>query len=195
MKATTKSSDIVMRGLVLLALMVMLAFAGFAIFFRKPSQPPTAVKMDVRTMAATLVQIQPAPGFPAALGPLFAVADELPSTPGWRIRYQAVCTLAHRGSSKVRWDIYRELLDEHRQFCNFREQLKDGREVIEESRARQMILRGLADLATWHNKQDDSKKVPSPQLLEVYRAVDKLAQSSVPELSNQAQKTKATFFK
>ena len=122
-------------------------------------------------------------------------AVKLANDDDWRVRYQAVRTLADRGSSKVRWGIYRELLDEQRQSCNFREHVKDGREVIEESKARKLILRGLVDLATWHAKQDRSKTTPSLELLEVYDAVDKLAQSPVPELSNQAKETRATFFR
>jgi hypothetical protein len=165
---TTKKSDIVTRGLVLLALMVMLAVVGYAVFFHRPTAKPTSVLVN---------------------------ADEPASAPGWNIRYQAVCTQADRGSNQVRWDVYRELLDEHQQFRNFQVQLKDGRVVVEESNAHKIMLRGLKDLATWHSKQDRSKTTPGAELLEVYATVDKLTESKIPELKNQALQTRATFFR
>ncbi len=184
-----------MRGLVLLGLAAMLAFAGLVIFLRWKGAPPPVVKMDARSMAVLLFQVQPTTGFPAALGPVIAVADEFPSTPGRDIRYQAVLTLADRGSAKVPWDVYRELLDVHRQFCNFRKHTGAGSEYIDEANARRIILRGLVDLATWHARQDRTKVTPGPQLLAVYRAVDTLAQSSIPELASEARKTQATLFR
>ena len=50
-------------------------------------------------------------------GPVIAVADEFPSTPGRDIRYQAVLTLGGSEQPKVPWDVYRELLDVHRHFA------------------------------------------------------------------------------
>jgi hypothetical protein len=189
----TKGSDIVLRGLMLLALMIMLGVGSFAIFFRRPNPPPSPALDRPENLAAMLVQ--PAAGFPGTLTwmPLILFADELPSAPGWRVRYQAVRNLAFHGSLDVSWDVYADLLDEHRQFCNFRTRLPDGRVIVEEAAARQIIIGGLQDLATWHNKQDRTKLTTGPELLAVYRAVDKLAQSPIAELKSQAESTRTTF--
>jgi len=188
-----KGSDIVLRGLMLLALLLMVGVGSFAIFFRRPSAPSASNQDRPEALAALLVQ--PAAGFPDTVGwaALYAFAEEWPSAPGWTVRYQAVRNLAFLGSPDVRWDVYAELLDEHRQFRNFRIKAEDGRVVVEEARAREIIVGGLQDLAVWHAKQDRSSLKPGPDLLAVYRAVDKLAQSPIAELKAQAETTRATF--
>lgn len=191
-KTASQGSDIVLRGLMLLALLIIVVLGGFAMFFRRSNQPPPTAVVEPAPLIAMFVQ--PSAGFPASVAwaPMLAVADEMPSGPGWHVRYQAARNLAYRGSDKIPWDVYRELLDEHRQFCNFRVRLDDGRLVTEEGSARQIILGALKDLAVWHTKQDRSQTA-SPPMLEVYAAVDKLADSPILELRTQAEKTRATF--
>lgn len=187
-------SDIVLRGLTLLAIMVIVVVGGFAILFSRVAQPIPSVSVQPERLASLVAQ--PLAEYPAALswGTLYQFADELPSQPGWRIRYQVARNFANRGSDKVDWVVYREMLDEPRQFRNFRLRLDDGRVVTEEAAARQIIIGALKDLATWHTKQP-ARTTPGAEQLAVYTAVDRLATSDILELRTQAEKTRATFFR
>jgi hypothetical protein len=193
--AKTQGSDIVLRGLMLLALMLVVVVGGFALLFRfgHANHPVPTVAVEAEKLAPML--IQPAASFPDTLAWATAVkfVEELPSQPGWRIRYQVARNFASRGSSKVDWTVYREMLDEQRQFRNFRVRLDDGRLVTQEGAARQIIIGALKDLATWH-KEQKAPVPPSDELRSVYAAVDKLSQSEIHELRVQAEKTRGTFF-
>jgi len=195
----TKPSDpgagIVVRGLFLFVLLVVVVGAGYLLIFRRSAQVAPAPLADP---AATVgLWTVPAAGFPATLswGALHQLADNLPSAPGWEIRYTAASSLARRGSADIPWEVFEELLDERRQFRNFRVRLQDGRLVPDEAAARQIILRGLQALAEWHKKQDRAKGKVSDALAKGYAAVDKLTESPVLELRAQAEKTRATFFR
>jgi hypothetical protein len=190
--AKTQGSDIALRGLVLLAFMILVVIGGFALLFWT-RQPAPTIAVEAERMAPML--IQPGASFPASVGWGTAVqfVDELPSQPGWRIRYQVARNFASRGSAKVDWIVYREMLDEQRQLRNLRLRLEDGRLVTQEMIARQYIILYLKDLATWH-KEQRAPVAPSVELREVYAAVNKLAESPTHELRVQAEKTRETFF-
>jgi hypothetical protein len=193
LKTPAAGSDAVLRGMMLLALMIILVIGGYAIFYRRPPAVPPPAAVDPSQLVPLIVQ--PTAAFPASVswGALCALADDLPSEPGWQTRYQATRNLAHLGSDSVRWDVYREMLDERRQFCNFRTKLDDGRIVVEEAAARQIILGALKDLAEWHTKH--ARVDPDTPLKKVYEAVDRLAQSPIAEMKSQAEKTRAMFFR
>jgi hypothetical protein len=187
------SRDTVLRGMLLLALMLILVIGGYALFFRRQAPATPTPAADPALLVAMI--LQPPSAFPSATGwhAIYVLADALPSRPGWQTRYQAARALAYLGSDKVPWADYREMLDEHRQFCNFRTKLPDGRVIIEEAAARQVLLGALKDLATWHAKHP--RTTPDKQLLVVYSAVDELAKSPIAELKKQAETTAATLFR
>ena len=192
-KTPAAGSEAVLHGMMLLALMVILVVGGYAIFFRRPTLPPPPAAPDPQFLVSLIVQpLAPFPGT-FSWGTLCAWPMSCPASPAGRRGYQAARNLAYLGSNAVPWDVYRELLSEQRQFCNFRARLPDGRLVIEESAARQVILGALKDLAAWHTKH--ARIAPDQRLLAVYSSVDLLAQSPIIELKSQAEKTQAVLFR
>ena len=162
-----EDKGLVLRGLALLAFIAGVVALVLAIIFWRP-QP-----------------VGPSVRIPANLAP---------SAPGWEIRYNATATLARRGSAQVPWPVMREMLDEPQQMRNHQTKLPDGQEVYDEAAARSNMVSALRALAVWHEKQTNKPTAP-PALREIYAAVDKLAESPINELKEQAQKTRGTFFR
>lgn len=188
-------SGIVVRGIMLLTFMTLLVLGGYFLLVRRPAQTPPAPLVSPEKLIGSVMPRQNQ--FPSniAWGELVQFSDALPDEPGWQVRYTAVRNLARRGSTQVPWNVFRQLLDEHRQMNNFRIKLNDGKVVADEATARQIIVSGLLALAEWHKLQDPAKTPVPDDLRQVYQAVDVLAQSPILELRTQAEKAKATFFK
>jgi hypothetical protein len=115
------------------------------------------------------------------------------SSPGWEVRYNAALALARRGSDKAKdpavWDTLQEMLDEQQQLRNFRAQLRDGREVPDESAARVAVISALRAVTELHRKQ------PGMDLKELNEPIAKLAASDSPLLSNEAKLTQLALAK
>jgi hypothetical protein len=193
----SENAGLVQRGLMLLAVMVLLA--GFVLFalIRRPDQAVPAAQAAPEAVRV-LIALPPAP-FPASLGwaGLYQLGNALPSAPGWEIRYNAAATLARRGNAAVPWNLLAEMLDESRQMRNFRVVLQDGRQLPDEAAARRTILTALRAVADWHKKQDASTRPATlpPGLRAVYAAVDRLTRSPILEIRAQAERTQAVFFR
>jgi hypothetical protein len=122
-----------------------------------------------------------------------AVPSGPKSSPGWEVRYNAALALARRGSDKVKdpavWDTLLEMLDEQQQLNNFRAQLRDGREVPDESAARVTVIGTLRAVTELHRKQ------PGMGLKEFNEPIAKLAQSADPLLSSEAKQAQLALAK
>jgi hypothetical protein len=186
---------LIKRGLLLLAMMSALVVALLVIMFqRTPTVLPATVTRPELT-AATLVQADMA--FPSGVcwASLYQLQEAFPTPVGWLIRYNAAATLARRGSANVPWDMILEMLDENRQMHNFREQLVNGDVVPDETAARMTVVSALRAVGDWHKKQALGNKAVSPELTQVYVAVDKLAASPIMEIKTQAENTRSLFFR
>jgi len=162
-------AGLVKRGFVLLGLMVLLGATVLFIIYQGPRGG---------------TPIEPT-----------RVEDVPPSSPGWEIRVNAAAALARRGSDQVSWSVFREMVDLPRMTANCREQYHDAQETAEVS-ARDLVVYSLKALAQWHEKQRETGKSDVPSgLSAVYAAVDRVAESADPILSEQAKKTQATFFR
>jgi hypothetical protein len=165
----TDDKGLVLRGFFLLAVIGAIVAVVMAILFLRPQDtPPTT--------------------------PIAPQADRLPSATGWEIRYNAATTLARRGSAATPWPLMREMLDEAQQMANARTSLPDGTSVINEAAARSNMIGALKALAVWHEKQGP-KREATAELREIYKMVDKLAESPIDELKAQAEKARGTFFR
>jgi hypothetical protein len=182
---------LVLRGFFLLAVIGVIVTVVMAILFTRPQVAPPRAAIAPEYLVPLLVA-----GYPESTpyGVAFAMADRLPSAPGWEIRYNAVTTLARRGSPATPWPLMREMLDESQQMRNARAKLPDGTSVIDETAARSNMIGALKALAVWHEKQGTKRDAP-PELREIYKLVDKLAESPIAELKAQAEKARATFFR
>jgi hypothetical protein len=192
--ADRSDSGLVKRGFVLLAILTLVVSVVLFILFqgRRSIAPATTARAE---NYAWSVAVPPAT-FPANIswGALHEVAAYVPSPAGWEIRHNAAATLARRGSDHVPWQLFREMLDLQRATVNLREQLKEGQESPEAS-AHDLVAIALRALAEWHAERRKANKLDLPPgLPEVYAIVDRLADSPVPELREQAKKTQATFF-
>ena len=165
-----EESGFVQRGFMMLAAMVVLVAVVLGIIFYKPSQTPPTPDADLPARE---------------------------SEPGWKIRYNAAGTLARRGSDQVPWRVLREMIDEKQQFKNFLIELKNDKKFVDESTARSTVINGLLAIAEWHRVQ--AKKEPRPavngDLADVHAQVDKLAESPIVGLREQAEKARKTFFR
>jgi hypothetical protein len=182
---------LVLRGFFLLALIGVIVTVVTAILFMRPQPKPPTVAIAPENLVPLLVA-----GYPEGMsfGVAFAMSDRLPSAPGCDIRYNATRSLARRGSTATPWPIMREMLDEAQQMRNARERLPDGTVAINESIARANMIGALKALAVWHEKQGAKRETPA-ELREVYKQVDKLAESPIAELKAQAEKARSTFFR
>jgi len=139
----------------------------------------------VAALASGGCQRPSAAGGTAASGPK--------SSLGWEVRYNAALALARRGSDQVKdpavWDTLTEMLDESQQLRNFRAQLRDGREVPDESAARLTLISALRAVTELHRKQ------PGMDLKELNEPIAKLAASDSPLLSNEAKQTQLALAK
>ena len=119
------------------------------------------------------------------------MSRQLPSEPGWEVRYNAAATLA-RGAN-VPWPIAR--CSTNNSTRNHGVRLPDGKYVYDEVAAREFTIVALKAIATWHEKQPAGARTEQPALLEVYARVDELAQSPHVALKTQAEKTRSVFFR
>ena len=76
-----------------------------------------------------------------------------------------------------------EMLDEEQQLRNFRAQLRDGREVPDESAARVTVISALRAVTELHRKQ------PGMDLKDLNEPIAKLAASDNTLLSKEAKQT------
>ncbi|MCI0682863.1 MAG: hypothetical protein L0Y71_12240 [Gemmataceae bacterium] len=195
--ATTQQQDagLVQRGLLLLGGMTALVVVVLLIVLRNPD---AATKSTAARNELPLIPefFAPAP-YPASVGwpALVHLGQQLPSAPGWEIRYNAAATQARRGSPKTKWSVVREMLDEERQLCNFRVTLTKGQVVANEQDATRTVLNALAAVAEWHKKQDPATAPVSADLLLVYDQVDRLAQSGNTLVRVHADRVRQGFFR
>ena len=196
MTPMTQSQDtgLVQRGLLLLGGMTALVVVVLLIVLRSPESPTkTATKSPwVLPTMMPLVGFPGTPGWPA----LVQLGQDMPSAPGWEIRYNAAATLARRGSTSTPWPTIREMLDEERQQRNFRVRLKSGQEVTDVEDAQRTVQNALAAVALWHKKQDGGMPASvSAELQAVYDQVDRLAQDANTPVRVQADKVRQTFLR
>jgi hypothetical protein len=173
--AQSQDSGLVQRGLLLLCGMAALAVIVLLIALRQPESAPQSEPK--RTLVLPL--FNPAAGFPATAdwAALVQVGQDLPSAPGWEIRYNAAAALARRGSSKTPWPIIREMLDLDRQRRNFRVTLQKGEEVANAEEAQRTVQSALAAVDQWHKKQDAAALASIPHdLQQVYDQIARLGQ-------------------
>jgi hypothetical protein len=177
------------------ALVVVLAVLTVVWVFNLVTQPADNVPPQKKgTGTFSSIVLVPQAGFPGAVNwaGLVALADDLPSAPGWEIRYNAAATLARRGSPHVPLAVLREMLDEDRQMKNFRIQLKDGRDVPNEGEARMAVLSALKAVHDWHkhSKAVEAAGRDSAALQALYQGIDKLMQSPNRVVSTEAKKVR-----
>jgi hypothetical protein len=196
-----EDKGLVMRGFFLLALIGTLVVAVLAILLWRQQGPAAERSLPPEVYIAPLAAPSGV-GFPFTWATVYQLSQVLPSEPGWEVRYNAAATLARRGSAKVPWAIMREMLDEAHQIRMSRLsvpsrmlRLPDGQYTHDEVAARGFTLIALKALATWHEKQPESKRTAPPELREIYALVDQLAQSPHPELKDQAERTRRVFFR
>lgn len=186
-------SGLMRRGLVLLALMTALAGVVLFVALRRPARE--APREQPRPEWVAMLGVAPPAAFPTSVpwGAMPELATALPSAPGWQIRYNAVRTLALRGSPHLSLDILREMLDEERQMRNWRAVLTDGRQVPDEDAAHQMVVIALKALTRWHQHADAvhvTEQSNPTGLKQVYQAVDRLTQSANLVVRTEAEKTR-----
>src|SRR5688572_29239137 len=111
--ATVQQQDtgLAQRGLLLLGGMTALVIVVLLIVLRNPDGPSKSPAK--RNDVVIPVFVAPAP-FPAGVAwpSLVQLSDQLPSAPGWEVRYNAAVALARRGSLKTPWPVVRDMLDE-----------------------------------------------------------------------------------
>jgi HEAT repeat protein len=188
-----QDAGLVQRGLLLLGGMTALVVVVLLIALRRPESPNASVAATKDVLVPVFVPMAP---FPATPGwPLLVrLADQLPSPPGWEIRYNAAQALARRGSPRTPWDIIREMLDEDRQRRNFRVTLKNGQVVADVEDARNTVRSALSAVAQWHEKQDHAALISvSADLQLVYNQIDRLAQNDNPPLRVHAERVRQTI--
>jgi hypothetical protein len=200
--ASVPDTGLVKRGFVLLAVMVLIV--GVVLLILLQGRRPPATVTTARAEDYAWIVAVPTATFPVNIswGALREVAEHVPSPAGWEIRHNATATLARRGSDHVPWPVFREMLDLQRTTVNLREQLanlpdrlKDAQETPEAS-ARDLVAIALRTLAEWHVARREANKMDVPPgLAAVYEIVDRLAESPIPELRDQAKKTQSTFFR
>ncbi len=190
--AHEQDSGLIKRGFFLLGLMAALVAVVLVILFQRPGATAPTTTQRPELTATSIVQLDTV--FPASISwPTIAqLGETFPSAEGWRIRYNAAAALARRGSDQVPWPILLEMLDEDRQMRNFRVQLQDGSAVPDEAAARLTVIAALKVIGQWHVKAGGNKE-KTPELVQVYAAVDKLTSSPVVEVKVQAEKTRQTF--
>jgi hypothetical protein len=186
-------SGLMRRGILLLALMTALAGVVLFIVLHRPARETPSEQARPEWLA--VLGATPQASFPASLAwsGLPQLATALPSPPGWQIRYNAVSTLALRGSPYLPLDIMREMLDEERQLHNWRVVLADGRQVANEGDAYQTVVVALKSLTRWHRHFDAVHAVEQSNptaLNQVYQAVDRLTKSANLVVRTEAEKTR-----
>jgi hypothetical protein len=195
--AQTQQLDtgLVQRGLLLLGGMTALVVVVLLIALRRPETP---TKNEPGQTDFVMPAPIPVAAFPATPGwpMLIRLGRDLPSAPGWEIRYNAAVTLARRGSPHTPWPLIQEMLDEDQQRRNFRTPLKNGKAAVDEESALRTVQNTLAAVAQWHTKRDRAGGTAIPaDLQRVYDQVDRLAEGSNTMLRVQADRVRQTFFR
>ena len=186
---------LVQRGLLLLGGIAALVVVVLLIALRHPDAPSTRPAPSDPVVFAAFLPTAPFPATPA-WPMLVQLGEQLPSAPGWQVRYNAAVALARRGSLKTPWPLIREMLDEERQLRNFRAKLKSGKIVPHLEEAQIPVRSALAALLEWHKKQDRAALASIPPDLQlVYDQVDRLVQSSNAVVRVQADRTRQAFFR
>jgi hypothetical protein len=189
-----QESGLAQRGLLLLGLMLaVVAVVGFVLFRPKGNAPSEDGQLPE---LLALAVPNPGAGFPGDLnwGAVAFLGKNLPSSPGWLVRYNATQTLARRGSAQMPLDVLAEMLDEDQQLRNFRVRLADGKEVANESAARQTVFDALKAVGDWHKHKAVVQAVGNnPDLQRVYAAIDKLTQNPNAVLRKEAESVKKTI--
>ncbi len=174
-----EDTGIVRRGLMLLGLIGIVSATVLFILFRNRGTATPRAEMQPELLIGAVAL--PGAGFPLSVnwGCLFELGENLPSAPGWEVRYTATRVLAHRGSPKVPLPILCEMLDESRQMRNFRTRLADGRNVPDEAAAYQEVLIALKAVAEWRKNSTAVHAVglDHPDMHKLRQAVEKLVQS------------------
>jgi hypothetical protein len=189
-----QESGFVQRGLLLLGLMLAIAaVVGFILF--RPKNTPPEVDSTQPALVALAVAI-PGEGFPASTnwGALAALGHNLPSSPGWQVRYNATIALARRGSTQLPFDVLCQMLDEEQQVRNFRMAIAPGKEIADEYAARRTVLDALKAFEDWQKHKEAVQAArDNPGLACVHAAIDKLTKSDNEVLRTEAQIVKKTF--
>jgi hypothetical protein len=122
------------------------------------------------------------PAAPAASAP-----NGRASAGGWEVRYNAVLSLARRGSPHVKdpevWDTLLEMLDEDQQLRNFRAPPRDGRAASDEAGARLTVLGALRAVQELHHQQ------PKMDLSGLKEPIEKLTHSPSALVASEAKQT------
>jgi hypothetical protein len=194
----TSDTGLWLRGMALF--LVLGGISGVVLFLllgRTAPVPPAAPPVAPERIA-TLMAVPLAP-FPGTLswGALYQLCEDLPSAPGWEIRYNATLALARHGSPNLPLDVMREMLDERKQLLNFGKIQKDGQTVTNEDAARRTVLNALKAFVEWHQHPDAAKKFgrDKTDLQQVYGAIDRLTQSPNPTLRAEAEQARKTLGK
>src|SRR5262249_51515181 len=161
----------------LLALMVLLVGAVLFIVFQGRRAVPPA---PARAADFALSIAVPGAQYPASISwaAVQQLSEHLPSPVGWEVRHNAMATLARRGSDRVPWRQYVEMLDMDRATANARAQLANVPEAFRdpqetaEGAAHRLVLIGLKAVAEWHTKRREANRTDIPDgLPAVYAAV------------------------
>jgi hypothetical protein len=196
--AQDEDRGLVYRGLFLVAGIGLLVVTVLAIILWRPQTSEIKGPAVPPEQRIPLVAVPSIGDYPANV-PWLALADlseNLPSGPGWEIRYNAAATLARRGDDEVPWHRIREMLDEKQQMRNNLVRHPDGHAVYDEAAAHATMVTAMRALATWHEKQKAANKTSAPsELREIYAMVDRLADSPYVQLKVQAEKTRGVFFR
>src|SRR4051794_16173772 len=134
-------AGLVKRGLALLIVMLLLVCTVLFIVFHRRTGAPAPTGGAAEFASTVIAPAAPYPGS-VSWGALQQVSEHLPSPVGWEVRHNAMATLARRGSDRVPWAQYREMLDLNRATANAREQLKDTQESPDGS-ARALVVAAL----------------------------------------------------
>src|SRR5262249_29776605 len=102
---TEAGSGMVQRGLILLALMIVLLVGGYFLLIHQSSPAPPPALIAPEPLIASLAS--PQASFPATISfaALPTLLANLPSSPGWSVRYNAVASQARRGEQEVGWSV------------------------------------------------------------------------------------------
>jgi hypothetical protein len=198
-----KDSGLWKRGILLLALVGVIATVALVVALRRPSSAVTENAPVCPEFLTPMLCVPAAAGtapFPAAYnwGVLQQVAQNSPSPKGWEIRYNATLALARKGSPNLPFDIAAEMLDEKQQMLNFSMCLKNGKMAVDEAAARRTVINALEAIVEWYKHPDRPKKFAGKNadeekkyeagFAQVTQAVEQLSESANNVLRTEAIK-------
>ncbi|HZZ80624.1 MAG TPA: hypothetical protein VFE62_19125 [Gemmataceae bacterium] len=192
-----EDKGLVLRGFLLVALIsCIVAFVLTLLFWR--NEPPVVQEHAPPENVVPLAALPTLAPFPSNVSwvALVEVAENSPSAPGFDVRYNAASTMARRGDVETPWPLLLEMLDEKLQLRNSRERQKDGKFLYDPLTARTKTTNALKAIAAWHEKhKNDAHHEISSGLRDIYTRVDELSASGQGPIKEQAEKTRATFFR